>query len=254
MSRVVGGRFAGVPLWTGTLDAATTTVLDDARRTTSRSFRLVNAYSLYCARKDRAYAAVLRGEGVNFIDGRPLAWLIARRHRRGAVEQVRGPTLFERCLDAGRAQSYRHFLLGGSPELLSTLGVALTERYPGLVVAGTFAPPFRAFTAEDRNAFRAEIERARPDIVWVGLGTPRQDIEAAELTATLGLTSVAVGAAFDFSAGLKAEAPPLLRASGLEWVFRLLSEPSRLWRRYLYGNAYFLYRVAYEGIVGLLRR
>ena len=249
----VTNEFAGIPLWTGKRDDAVRTVLDDACSTSGTAFRLVNSYTLYCADSNPGYRAVLTGAGINFVDGRPLAWVLARLRRGRAVEQVRGPGLCESCLDAGRGRTVRHFLLGGSPELLDALQSTLSERYPGVDIVGTYAPPFRAFTNDDRASFRQEIERTQPGIVWVGLGTPRQDVEAALLTTALGVTTVAVGAAFDFAAGRKAEAPALVQTLGLEWGFRLLSEPSRLWRRYLFGNSYFMY-LALRELVPLRRR
>jgi len=241
-------EFGGVPLWRGTLDRAVATVLDDALERRATAFRLVNAYSLYCAATQPRYAAVLRGAGINFMDGRPLARVMARRNRSRRVEQVRGPTLFERCLADGRARGCRHFLLGSSPALLADLHAALLDALPTVEVVGMHSPPFREFTDADRAAMARAIRAADPDVVWVGLGTPKQDIEAVRLSTDLGVTTVAVGAAFDFAAGAKPQAPGVLRRLGLEWAHRLWSEPARLWRRYLLGNSYFLALAALEAI------
>jgi N-acetylglucosaminyldiphosphoundecaprenol N-acetyl-beta-D-mannosaminyltransferase len=235
--------FSDLALWTGSLDEAVQRIAETVENGRPATFRLINANSVHAASRDDAYADVLRGGGVNLIDGRPLAKFMAWRTGR-AVEQVRGPELFLSALD--RHRHLRHFLLGGSPELLDELSSALRRRYPGLTIAGSYSPPFRPFSDEDRNDYLDAVTAARADIVWVGLGTPKQDIEAAVVTERAGVTSVAVGAAFDFAAGTKAECPAFLRAAGLEWLFRFLSEPRRLWRRYLFGNSHFIGQVFRE--------
>jgi len=229
------GSFADIPLVLGDTELALT-LIEKSVRGRPDSFRLLNAYSLYCAQKDPAYGALLRRGGHNFIDGKPLAFLMHRRV--SAVSQVRGPALFLACLD--RMRSEPHFLFGGSEDLLDALRSHLLQRFPGLNLVGTCAPPFGTFSAQDRALYLDEIRMARPAIVWVALGTPKQDVEAALITELAGVTTIAVGAAFDFAAGRKPEAPVLLRTLGLEWAFRLYSEPRRLWRRYLFGNIYFI--------------
>ena len=116
----------------------------------------------------------------------------------------------------------------------------LMARHPGARIVGTHAPPFRALTAGEHRAQASLLRAADADVVWVGLGTPRQDLRAAELRAEVPAVFVAVGAAFDFVAGTKRQAPRWMRRHGLEWQYRLLTEPRRLWRRYLFGNTRFL--------------
>ncbi|MGY1805891.1 WecB/TagA/CpsF family glycosyltransferase [Blastococcus sp. SYSU D00669] len=247
-------EFGDIPLWLGSLQEAAQMVLSNPGAAQSTSFRLINAYSLYCADQTPMYRDVLRGPGVNFIDGKPLALAMRRWNKGRNVEQVRGPSLFEYCLDKGRSASLRHFLLGGTPDLLEQLIHALEQRYPGILITGSYSPPFKRLEEDDREEFRDHVRRADPDIVWVGLGTPKQDVEAADLTRSLRITSVAVGAAFDFSAGRKPEAPRILKALALEWVFRLYSEPSRLWRRYLFGNTFFIGLLLRHGAQRKFRR
>ncbi|MGY1723810.1 WecB/TagA/CpsF family glycosyltransferase [Blastococcus sp. SYSU DS0533] len=237
----MAASFSGVPLWTGDMDRAVHLVLRTALAKSATSFRLINAYTLYCASSSPSYTRLLTGEGVNFIDGKPLSAYLRRRGHSDA-EQVRGPDLFERCLDAGRAEGVRHFFFGGDADLLARLEQRIASRYPGVEVVGTYAPPFREFDDADRAEFARVVSAAAPHIVWVAIGTPRQDVEAVHLARATGCTTVAVGAAFDFSAGRKAAAPAFLSRMGLEWAFRLLEEPGRLWRRYLYGNVHFLLR------------
>jgi N-acetylglucosaminyldiphosphoundecaprenol N-acetyl-beta-D-mannosaminyltransferase len=149
-------------------------------------------------------------------------------------------------LRRGQEAGIRHFFLGGSEELLATLVAVVRSRFPRAVIAGVYSPPFRALTTDELEGQDSLIAASSPDIVWVGLGAPKQDVEAQRITDTLGISTAAVGAAFDFLAGTKREAPVWVRQLRLEWLFRLLSEPRRLWRRYLFGGATFLHLVALE--------
>lgn len=203
--------------------------------------RFVNAYSLACADANPSYLEVLRGPGRNFADGRPLAAFLSLSVG-GSLRSrhVPGPAFFETCLDRGRRWGTRHFLLGGTQELLDVLHAAINTKYPGVEVVGTFAPPFRPMTEEERDGQDQLIKASGADVVWVALGTPKQDTEAVRIWRKTGLNVAAVGAAFDFLAGTTRRSPSWISTLGLEWVFRLSKEPRRLWRRYLFGNVRFL--------------
>lgn len=203
-------------------------------------YRLVNAFSFVVATRDGAYRALLRGSGVNLPDGGPLARVLDRTYP-SACEQVRGPQLFEDVLERGSESGLSHYFLGGSPETLDRLVEQVERRFPRAHIAGVFSPPFRTLTADELAAQDELIKRSGANLVWVGLGTPKQDFEAARVVESLGITAVAVGAAFDFTAGTKSSAPPWMRRTHLEWLFRLATEPRRLWRRYLIGNPIFLW-------------
>lgn len=213
------------------------------------AYRLVNAYSFVVAERDGDYRALLRGPGVNLPDGGPLARVLDRTSPL-ECEQVRGPHLFEDLLERGAASGLRHYFLGGSPETLDRLVQQVGQRFPSAEIAGSFSPPFRTLTTEELAAQDESIRQSGANLVWVGLGTPKQDFEAARLVETLGITAVAVGAAFDFTAGTKSVAPTWMRGAHLEWLFRLATEPRRLWRRYLIGNPIFLWMA----LVHLYRR
>jgi N-acetylglucosaminyldiphosphoundecaprenol N-acetyl-beta-D-mannosaminyltransferase len=242
---------AGIPVHRTTLDAAASTIVDGllsgARPT---AFRLINAYSLALAEWESGYRELLANGGVNFPDGKPVVIALNLLSRRGAnpASQVRGPSLFEKCLEIGARRGVRNYFLGSDQATLSALRSVLERRYPGIVIAGMVAPPFRALSDEEQRAQDIALRETDPHIVWVGLGTPKQDVEAQRLTDRYGLTTCGVGAAFDFLAGTKAEAPRILRRWGLEWAFRLATEPRRLWRRYLFGNAVFM-RVALRDLM-----
>ncbi|WP_345448841.1 WecB/TagA/CpsF family glycosyltransferase [Arthrobacter gyeryongensis] len=202
------------------------------------SIHLVNAYTISLAARDRNYADVLARSSGNLPDGKPLVWISNLKGR--PLWQVRGPSLFGNVMDIGRNSNVKHFLLGSTNDTLRKLNEELTSRYPGIEIVGQLSPPFRDQSPSELAAQDKFISDSEAQIVWVGLGTPKQDFEVLRLANRLPVVAVAVGAAFDFVAGTKKEAPVWIRKIGFEWLFRLLSEPRRLWRRYLFGNFEFL--------------
>jgi N-acetylglucosaminyldiphosphoundecaprenol N-acetyl-beta-D-mannosaminyltransferase len=187
-------------------------------------------------------AAIVNAAGLATPDGMPLVWL-GRLHRR-PVDRVYGPDLMLALCERGQAAGYRHFFYGGAPGVAEQLAQALCERFPRLQVAGTYAPPFRALTPAEDAEVAALINRCRPDIVWVGLGTPKQDYWLGQFRPLLSAPAlIAVGAAFDFLSGRVRQAPRWVQRSGFEWLFRLAHDPRRLWKRYVLGNPRFIYLV-----------
>jgi N-acetylglucosaminyldiphosphoundecaprenol N-acetyl-beta-D-mannosaminyltransferase len=149
-----------------------------------------------------------------------------------------------RTIDAGRDCGLKHYLYGADPETVERLAGTLRERYPGVEIVGVESPPFRPLSEVEEQELFERVGLAKPDIFWVGLGTPRQDTFVAKYAERLGCTLVPVGAAFDFISGSKRSAPQLAQKLGLEWAFRFASEPVRLWRRYVFGIPIFLLGVA----------
>jgi N-acetylglucosaminyldiphosphoundecaprenol N-acetyl-beta-D-mannosaminyltransferase len=240
------GTLNGIMVERTSLDEAVSLFVQGAGEV-ARTYRLVNANTFALADTDPTYQTLLAGAGVNLPDGKPLVAALNRLDRGGRpFGQVRGPSFFVKCLDEGRAQGVRHFFLGGSPELLESLHRAVDRRFPGIQIVGMISPPFRPLTDTERTEQDEEIKASDAQVVWVGLGTPKQDFEAQRIRDAAGVTTAAVGAAFDFVAGTKPEAPEWMRRLSLEWVFRLMSEPRRLWRRYLFGNTRFLLLVLRE--------
>jgi N-acetylglucosaminyldiphosphoundecaprenol N-acetyl-beta-D-mannosaminyltransferase len=205
---------------------------------------LCNSYTLSLATKDSSYRDLLN-QGVNLPDGTPLAWVGARRTGT-KVRPTRGPSLLWDLMRASVPHGSRHLLYGGSSQTLESLTRRLSEEIPGLQIVGAISPPFRELTEAEEDEVIAELAGLRPTFVWVGLGTPRQDVFVARMAERLPAVFIAVGAAFDFAAGTKPEAPAFLHATGLEWLYRFASEPKRLWRRYTIGNAIFIEAVAVE--------
>lgn len=207
---------------------------------------LLNAYSVALAETDAEFRECVCTATCNFPDGKPIS--LITKITSMPLSQVRGPSVFEQVMDDGRSYGLRHYLLGSTPETLDLLVSSLKDRYPGVEIVGSMSPPFHAMSKTEYENQDREIRDTNPDIVWVGLGTPKQDFEAQRLATAGDFFAIAVGAAFDFSAGTKKEAPRWLRALGGEWLFRLAAEPKRLWRRYLIGNFVFLYSVIRRGL------
>ncbi|WP_171027477.1 WecB/TagA/CpsF family glycosyltransferase [Pseudarthrobacter sp. NamE2] len=211
-----------------------------AQERVGRHVHLANAYTVALADKSAKYREVLRAPAVNFPDGKPIAWVSAMSRQSPRLTQVRGPQLFLDTFDAGRTAGLKHFLLGSTPEVLTALESNLKAKFPNILIVGTESPPFRPLVAKEIDEQDKRIQETGAHIVWVGLGTPKQDFEAERLARKLPVLAVAIGAAFDFAAGTVREAPAWMTRCGLEWVFRLCCEPRRLWKRYLFGNARFL--------------
>jgi len=217
-----------------------------AIRGTPMHVHLVNAYTIALASESDDYRECLQEPAVNLPDGKPLAWASKLFGQNPVARQVRGPQLFLDTFDVGQSAGVKHFLLGSTQDVLLKLQQNLLKRFPDAQIAGMESPPFRSLTPEEYAAQDARIVNSGAQIVWVGLGTPKQDFEARRLVDATGLLAVAVGAAFDFAAGTTREAPSWVQRVGFEWMFRLLSEPRRLWRRYLVGNFVFVRSVVTE--------
>ncbi|WP_316959456.1 WecB/TagA/CpsF family glycosyltransferase [Streptomyces sp. TRM68367] len=213
---------------------------------------LCNAYTLALADRDTELQSVLRSASLNLPDGQSVVWASRLLHRSTALPGTRvyGPDLLLDVFALSQNTDLRHYLLGSTPDVLDALHRELRRRYPRTRITGTCSPPFRPLSAQELRQQAEDIRAAGADIVWVGLGTPKQDRWAADLCAELPVVAVAVGAAFDFIAGTKRQAPTWMQHNGLEWLFRLGCEPRRLWRRYVFGNARFLWGVTWQATVG----
>ena len=222
----------GLPFRLGTVDHLVAAV---AASPMPVHVHFLNAYSIAQADSDgRLHGALAADGSVNIADGWPVRNAISKRGF--DVDRVRGADYMRHFFESG--PRVRHYLLGSTDEILSALRAALTSRYPDAQIAGSHSPPFGEWTGLELQAIDDRLDAARPDVVWVGLGTPKQDFEAARL-AERGYTAVAVGAAFEFVSGSRREAHPVIQRLRLEWLSRVVSEPRRLWRRYVFGYPRF---------------
>lgn len=196
------------------------------------------------SQKDDRLRRIHNRAGMVTPDGMPLVWL-GRLWSDRRVERVYGPDLLLDVCRRSEQTGWRHFFYGGAEGVADLLVEKLRARFPGLQVAGTYCPPFRPLTPAESGEIVQRITASGADIVWVGLSTPKQERWMAEHVDQLPATVlIGVGAAFDFHAGLKRQAPAWMQKSGLEWFYRLLSEPRRLWRRYLVNNPKFVFSIA----------
>jgi N-acetylglucosaminyldiphosphoundecaprenol N-acetyl-beta-D-mannosaminyltransferase len=196
--------------------------------------------------KDARLQHLVNHSGLSTPDGMPLVWL-SHLHGYRDAGRVYGPDLMLALCQRSAATGHRHFFYGGAPGIADRLASRLTDRFPGLIVAGTHTPPYRPADADEDRAVLDAINAAEPDIVWVGLGTPKQDYWVSRHRDRLSAGAlIAVGAAFDFHAGVLRQAPRWMQRSGMEWVFRLAQEPRRLAFRYLVYNPLFVAKVALQ--------
>ncbi len=193
------------------------------------------------AHDDPSTREAVLGATLAVPDGQPLVWALKLLGQRRAT-RVYGPELMIRCCERSAAEGVPIYLYGGrSPEALKTLEARLSERFPGLLIAGGHSPPFRPLSLPEREAVARKINDSGAQIVWVGTGQPKQELWMHEMRPLLRAPLlVGVGAAFDFHAGLVSQAPAWMGRHGLEWLYRLSREPRRLWRRYASQNPRFV--------------
>ena len=216
-----------------------------------RAVAAANTHVVALGRHDRDFAASLAQFDLIVPDGMPLVWAMNRRGA-GLKDRVYGPTLM---LHALAQPGVAHFLLGGSEELLERLTARLRERFPGLHIAGSYAPPFGEWSREENARIFQKIAASGAQYIWVGLGCPKQEHWIARHKAELPPgVYFAIGAAFAFHAGLVSQAPAWMQKRGLEWAYRLAAEPRRLWKRYVVYNTLFLWYLLAETFSGAFRK
>jgi N-acetylglucosaminyldiphosphoundecaprenol N-acetyl-beta-D-mannosaminyltransferase len=199
------------------------------------------------SQRDPELLAIHNASGLTVPDGRPMLWAGQFSGLGEQTGQVRGSDLMLDVCQTAAERGWTSYFYGGKDGVPELLAEKLKARFPGLRVVGTYSPPFRALTPEEDEAIVAEINRLNPDLVWVGLSTPKQERWMAAHRDRIDAPAMfGVGAAFDMHAGLVVKCPPILQRLGLEWLFRLTQEPKRLWKRYLTNNPRF--------VLGVLRR
>lgn len=229
------------------------TRIDEAIRTRRKGYVCVTGvHGVMEAQADPGLRAILNGAFLNTPDGMPTVW-VGRAQGHAQMRRVYGPDLMLEVVEAGVTRGYRHFLFGGNEGIARELQQALEARFPGAQIVGTYTPPFRPLDAQETADLARAVTAARPDIIWVGLSTPKQERFMHQFLPLLDTTLMfGVGAAFDIHTGRVAEPPQWVKQAGLQWLHRLIQEPRRLWRRYLYNNPRFIWAVALQ-FTGLRR-
>jgi N-acetylglucosaminyldiphosphoundecaprenol N-acetyl-beta-D-mannosaminyltransferase len=229
-----------VDFYRGNVDSAAAMVVDRVAGGEGGYACFCNVHVLMTARRSRAVMQALDDAWMVFPDGAPIAWSM-RWAGNDSARRVGGPDLMARVLDLGRAAGLRHGFYGSTPDVLDDLSETVGRRFPGALVSAAIAPPFGDLEDREVEHHVAEIRAADVDVLWIGLGAPRQELWMTRFAGHVRpAVCLGVGAAFDFLAGRKARAPRWMQRAGLEWAHRLASEPRRLSRRYLVSNTRFI--------------
>jgi len=234
----------GVMLTPTTYDEATDTILTAARLGVPGIVTCQAVHGLIEASRDPVFREKSNAFDMITPDGQPVRWAMNLLHGSALPERVYGPELMLRLCRRAAEQRVSIYLYGGSPRVIGNLRENLGTMFPSLEIAGAESPPFRPLSQQEDDAAVRRINQSGAGIVLVGLGCPKQDVFAYEHRTRIRAVAVCVGAAFDFHAGNKRTAPPWMQRCGLEWAFRLIQEPRRLWRRYLTTNTIFVMKLA----------
>ncbi len=233
----------GVGISALNMDLASRFILEAVRQRRKGYICITNVHAVMEGYDDPAVKAALNGAMLCTPDGMPMVWL-GRWAGKKEMSRVCGPDLMLPLCEQSCQDGFRHFFYGGANGAAAELAAKLKGRFPSLVVAGTYEPPFRPLNEAEEGELIQQVRDARVDFFWVGLSTPKQDKFMAEYLPKLDATvMLGVGATFDFHSGRIRRAPVWMQRLGLEWFFRLCMEPRRLWKRYLKHNPRFVYHV-----------
>jgi N-acetylglucosaminyldiphosphoundecaprenol N-acetyl-beta-D-mannosaminyltransferase len=198
------------------------------------------------AQADPEFQRILNRSLMTTPDGMPMVW-IGRIRGLSRMRRVYGPDFMMNLCRISIARGYRHFLFGGRPGVAAELAQVLSKECPGLQIAGTYTPPYRPLSPVEEADLISIVAQAEPDVFWVSLSTPKQERFMAQYLDKLNVKlMVGVGAAFDIHTGAIKDAPPLVKKLGLQWLHRLVQEPRRLWRRYLFNNPKFIWNAGLQ--------
>ena len=246
MMFVVGARINST-----TYSDATDTVVNWSNRRDSRYVCVANVHMLMEAYDSDEFKRLVNDADLIVPDGMPLVWILRLKGQRNQ-HRVYGPTLMLHVIESAARAGIPLGFYGGEPQVLESLVRQMQARYQDLNVAFSFSPPFRAMSREEDAIIVEQINQSGTRILFVGLGCPKQEIWMAEHRGRVKAVMLGVGAAFDFHSGVKPQAPAWMQKIGLEWFFRLMQEPRRLWRRYLYHNPRFM-ALALADLFGLIK-
>lgn len=215
--------------------------LASERRDFGAAIHLCNSYTVVCASQSTDVKLALESATLNLPDGLSILIGALLANQRSLIHRrVPGPDLFAEALLRGQDENTRHYLLGSTLAVVDMLRANIEQKYPRALIVGSECPTFDTWTESELHNRDALIRQSQADIVWIGLGTPKQDLEVCRIASSTATVAVGVGAAFEFLAGTVPRAPKPIRGTGLEWLYRLWREPRRLWRRYTVHGVAFL--------------
>ena len=233
------------------LNRATDETYDRIRSGNGGYICFSNVHTVVSARHDSLLRDITNHSFLSLPDGKPLS-LIARWNGLMDVGRVAGPDFLPHLIS--KAQGVRHYFYGSTPDTLARLTANLRERFPDIIIAGSHSPPFRELTTEETDNIIGQINAAKPDLIWVGLGAPKQEYWMSRHYEQLRpAILLGIGAAFEFHAGMTPRAPAWMQRLSIEWLYRLLQEPRRLWKRYLVTNSLFIYYLARQTLLSTSR-
>lgn len=205
-----------------------------------------NVHTTVTSYEDREYRDIQNGGIMAIPDGGPLSSVGRRRGAKG-MQRTTGPSYLEEILKKSAENGYKHYFYGSTQETLDKLGETLKTKYPGLQIVGMYSPPFRPMTEVEDDSIIRTINEANADFLWVGLGAPKQERWMAEHQGKVKGLMVGVGAAFDYLAGNIKRAPKWMQKCNLEWLYRLMQDPRRLFKRYFVTNTKFIWHAVIRG-------
>ena len=205
-----------------------------------------NVHTTVTAYEDPAYLKVQNGGILAIPDGGPLS-AVGRKRGFKDMQRTTGPDFMEQIFQISAEKGYRHYFYGSTQQTLDSLFASLQKKYPGIQIAGMYSPPFRPLTAEEDEMVVRQIMASNPDFIWVGLGAPKQEIWMADHKGKVNALMVGVGAGFDYFVGNIQRAPQWMQKCNLEWLYRLIQDPKRLFKRYLHTNPAFIWHAYIRG-------
>ena len=234
------GRVLGVEVAATDMDAAIGTVCDSIDALRGEYLCFTNAHTTVTAYGDDGFLQAQNSSVATFPDGKPVAVVMKMRGHKSTM-RVTGPDFMGKMFEMSEQNGLSHYFYGSTEDTISVLREKLLEKYPNIKIAGMYSPPFRELSAEDDEKIVEMINSAAPDIVWVGLGAPKQENWMLAHKGRINALMAGVGAGFDYHAGKLRRAPKWMQTLCLEWLYRLIQEPRRLFGRYISTNTKFIW-------------
>lgn len=208
-----------------------------------------NVHTTVMSYEDESYRAIQNRGFMALPDGKPLS-IVSKNKGFKDAERVTGPDLMDEIFKISETKGYSHYFYGSTEETLNTLKEKLSQKYPNIKICGMYSPPFRKLTCHEDKEIINNINESYPDFIWVGLGAPKQEIWMSEHKDIVKGLMLGVGAGFDYHAGNISRAPKWMQNYSLEWLYRLMQNPKRLWRRYITTNTKFLFYILKNKKIG----